>query len=146
MREFETAVAQAQEPDDEQQEDGALEFTIVERDADGEEVQRVLCRAFEPGDGQLAFLMATTGRHQPLEGQVAGILNFFDSCLDQESSAYISGRLLDRTDKFGLDDVRQYMEYMAEEWGGRPTKPSNGSAKSQRRGGRRSTPATTPSS
>jgi hypothetical protein len=129
MREFVTAVKQAHEDDD--AEDG-MEFTV-----DG-----VTCKCYRPQDGQLAILMAATGRHSSEQEQVAGFINFFCATLDDESSSYIVSRLLDRKDPYGLDEVQEVMEWMIEEWTGRPTKPSSGSTRSQRTGGRKSTQST----
>src|SRR5690348_17141128 len=79
------------------------------------------CRAFKPKDGQLAVLMATTHSHASSAERVAGIINFFVAVLDDESHAYIVQKLLDRTDPFGLEEVTSIMNWLIEEWSGRPT-------------------------
>lgn len=127
MKEFTTAVQDA-----EQDEDGAMEFSV-----DG-----TLCRAYRPSDGQLAFLMASTGRHSSDQEQIAGLINFFVAVLDDESHNYIVNRLLDRKDSFGLEQVQAIMEWMVEEWSGRPTKSPSVSTTSPPTTGRSSTPRT----
>jgi hypothetical protein len=89
----------------------------------------VLCTAYYPKDGQVAVLMASGGRHTTDAEQVAGIINFFVGVLDDESHSYIVGRLLDRTDPFGLAEVQNIIEFLMESWSGRPTKSSAGSTR-----------------
>jgi hypothetical protein len=130
VKEFITAANDAQEP--EGSEDKGMEFAV-----DG-----VLCRCYKPNDGQLAVLMASTGRHSNYQEQIAGVINFFVATLDDESHNYLVSKLLDRNDKFGLEEVQNIMEWMVEEWGARPTKSSSGSTPSRQRGGRKSTQPT----
>lgn len=108
MREFNTAVREVTEPDDVQK---GTPFIV-----DGHE-----CRCYKPKDGQLAVLMSSTGRHSSTQEQIAGLINFFVAVLDDASHEYIVGRLLDGKDDFGLEQVQDIMEWMVEEWGGRPT-------------------------
>lgn len=124
MREFTTAVQAADAEDDKPD----LEFSV-----DG-----VMVQAYYPGDGQLAYLMASTGQHQAASEQVAGLINFFVAVLDDESHSYIVNRLLDRKDSFGLEEVKNIFEWMVEEWSGRPTKQPSDFASSQRSAGPRS--------
>lgn len=126
MREFETQAL----ADDEVDEEGTP-FNV-----DG-----VLCTAYHPGDGQLAYLMATTSKHTSQQEQVAGLINFFVATLDDDSREYIVGRLLDRRDAFGIKEVEDIFKWMIEEWTGRPTKSLSGSTPSRRTGGRKSTAA-----
>jgi len=127
MKEFTTAAASVDVSPDEM-----MEFKI-----DGQE-----CRAFQPSNGQLAILLASISSTQSWTHQVAGVINFFDAVLDEDSSAYITRRLLDRRDQFGIDEVQNIIEWMVEEWGARPTQPSSGSTPSPPRGGAKSTPRT----
>lgn len=129
MKEFLTAVNEG--PED-QADDGAMEFSV-----DG-----VLCRCYKPNDGQLAVLMASTGRHASEQEQIAGIINFFVATLDDESHNFVVNKLLDRRDPFGVLDVQRIMEWMIEEWTARPTQSSSGSTPSRQTGGRRSTRTT----
>jgi len=125
MREFKTAVDDKQTDPEEE----GTEFAV-----DG-----VLCTAYRPKDGQLAMLMASTGRHTTSSEQIAGVINFFVNVLDDDSQQYIVGRLLDRTDKFGIDEVQEIMEWLIEEWSARPTKSPSDSRTSRQTGGRKST-------
>lgn len=118
MREFITAAEKAGETQDEV--DQGITFMV----------DKVECVAYQPGDGQLAVLMATTGRHSSQNEQIAGIINFFASVLSDESHGYIVSRLLDRRDRFGLEQVQDIIEWLIEEWSGRPTKSPSGSTAS----------------
>lgn len=129
MREFTTAANEAASGDEP---DKGIPFMV-----DGFE-----CRAFKPQDGQLAVLMATTGRHSSNEEQIAGLINFFVAVLNDESHGYIVSKLLDRRDKFGLDEVQDIMEWLIEEWSGRPTRSPSGSTSSPESVGPKSTPST----
>lgn len=108
-------------------------------------VDGVECRCYKPGDGQLAVLLATTGRHSSTQEQIAGIINFFASVLDDSSHHYIVSRLLDRRDPFGIEQVQGIMEWMVEEWTGRPFESPSGSTRSLPSDGQNSTPTTTAS-
>jgi hypothetical protein len=132
VKEFNVAVAELeaeQQGEDGKEPEGTKHFSI-----DGNE-----CTAYKPGDGQLAVLMAATGRHSSQQEQVAGIINFFASVLDDESNAYVVARLLNRKDPFGLEQVQEIMEWLIAEWSGRPTKSSPASTPSQQTTGQRST-------
>jgi len=124
MKQFETAVKAAEAEDDKPD----LEF-----DLDG-----VMCQAYYPGDGQLAYLMASTGKHQAASERVAGLVNFFVAVLDDDSHSLIVNRLLDREDTFGLEEVQNIFEWMVEEWSGRPTKQPSDFQSSQRSAGQTS--------
>lgn len=130
MKEFTTALKAIEQEQDE--EDATLHFSL-----DGHEL-----KIYPPSDGQLALLMASTGRHRTMPNQIAGIIDFFVELMDEESAGYIERRLLDRKDPFGLTEVTAIMEWMVEEWTGRPTQSPSGSTQSRRPGGRRSTPRT----
>jgi hypothetical protein len=128
LKEFTTAIEKAESQDEE----ATLEFNI-----DG-----VLCHAFHPGDGQLAYLLASTGRHSTGQEQIAGLINFFVAVLDDDSHTYVVNRLLDRKDQFGLEQVQAIMEWMVAEWSTRPTKSPSGSTPSPPSTGRSSTEKT----
>ena len=108
MREFTTAIEEVTE---EQGPD--LEFKLDDR----------VLHAYKPTEGQLAMLMASIGRHTSDSTKVAGIIDFFVSVMDEQSHAYIVDRLLSRADPLGIPQVQDIMEWMVEEWTGRPTKP-----------------------
>lgn len=82
---------------------------------------RVL-HAFQPGSGQLAMLMSRMSRHTTVLTKVAGVIDFFVGCLDDEDSAHVAERLLDGKDRLGIEDVTPVMEWLLAEWSGRPTK------------------------
>jgi hypothetical protein len=136
MKEFLTAAKHAEAEDN--GDDGAVPFKIKNEDT-GEEM---VCRAYKPGDGQFAVLMATTSRHSSQQEQIAGIINFFASVLDDDSHHYVVSRLLDRRDPFGIEQVQGIMEFLIEEWSGRPTQSSSGSTRLQSSGGQNSTQPT----
>lgn len=128
MKEFTTAIEKAESEDDE----AGIEFNI-----DG-----VLCTAYHPGDGQLAYLLASTGRHSTGQEQIAGLINFFVAVLDDDSHTYVVNRLLDRKDKFGIEQVQSVMEWLVSEWSSRPTKSPSDSTPSPPSTGRSSTERT----
>lgn len=127
MKEFVTALKAVE--DEQNEDDGAMHFTV-----DGRELT-----CYPPSDGQLAILIATTGRHTSQATQVAGVVNFFVEVMDEPSHAYLVDRLLDRTDPFGIEEVEAIMSWMIEEWTGRPTQSPSVSTRSPKRGGPRST-------
>lgn len=79
--------------------------------------------AYRPTDGQLALLMSAVGRHTNMQTQIAGIIDFFVAVMDDDSASYVTDRLLSRTDPLGIEQVQEVMEWMIEEWTGRPTQP-----------------------
>lgn len=98
------------------------------------------CVCYKPEASQFAVLMASISRQNDFSSQVAGVINFFASVLDQPTHAHLTGRLLDRTDPFGIEEVQGIIEWMVEEWTGRPTQSPSGSTPSPASGGQRSTP------
>jgi hypothetical protein len=127
LKEFTTAAEAAETAEDE-----GKPFTV-----DGRE-----CRVYQPSSGQMAVLLASVSRTQDWTTQIAGIINFFVEVLDESSNSYIVGRLLDRTDPFGLDEVQSIIEWMVEDWTGRPMPSPSVSTPSRRNGGRKSTQPT----
>jgi len=130
VKEFTTAAEAAageDEPD--------LVFTL-----DGEEL-----RAYRPTEGQFALLMMAMGRHASNTEQYAGILEFFVSVLDDESQRYVLNRMEARGEMISTKTIVEIMEWMVEEWGGRPTRSPSVSTSSRRNGGRKSTALTTAS-
>lgn len=130
VKEFTTAVEEANKGTD--PEEHALEFSV-----DG-----VLCKGYRPGDGQLAYLMASTGRHSTGQERVAGLINFFVAVLDDDSHTYIVNRLLDREDAFGIEQVQAIMEWLVGAWSGRPTQSPSDSTSSPPSTGQSSTERT----
>jgi hypothetical protein len=107
VKEFTTAVREVTEDSKD------IPFTL-----DGKELI-----AHYPKDGQLAMLMVSIGRHRSQAEQIAGVIDFFVEVLDRESHEHIVNRLLDGDDPFGLEEITAIMEWMIEEWTGRPTQP-----------------------
>lgn len=126
MKEFETAVQQAAENEEDEK---VYPFKV-----DGVE-----CRAYRPKDGQLAILIATNTRHSTMEEKMAGLINFFVAVLDDESHSYVVNRLLDRRDSFGIEQINSIFEWLMGEWTGRPTQSSSASTQSRSSGGQKST-------
>lgn len=119
-REFITAVAEKQAGGPE-----SITFTIGKTDVDEDGVETVTKRditAHPPKEGQIALMMARMGRHSSSSDKVAGIIDFFVEVMDQADHDYVVGRLLDREDPFGFNDVTQISTWLIEEWGQRPTK------------------------
>ena len=128
MREFVTAVEKANETGDE----ADLIFKV-----DGHEL-----RAYKPTEGQFALLMMALGRHTSNTDQFAGIIEFFINVLDPPSQQHILDRMMVRERAIPLEEIVEMMEWMVEEWGGRPFKSPSVSTSSRRNGGRKSTAAT----
>lgn len=129
MKEFTTAATRVAEEGEELDSVYTLEFAV-----DGETLH-----ARRPKDGQLAVLMTAASRHMPDNMRIATLIDFFVNVLDIESHHYVVGRLLDGDDEFGLEEVQDIMEWMVEEWTGRPTQPPSVSTQSRRTGGQKST-------
>lgn len=132
VKEFVTAVREAEEVDEEE---GRLEFAI-----DGTDVV-----AYRPSEAQFAMLMLAASRHTEKNEAVAGAIDFFYACLDEDSAAYVYQRLINRKDAFGLTEVENIIEWMVEEWTGRPFPRSSGSTSSRPASGRGSSRRTTKS-
>lgn len=139
--EFDTAVARVQAEDSE--EEVSYSFTINEVDEKGNVVNSVECHAYAPEDGNIMMLMADlVSRRAGIAQQIAGLVDFITDVLDEESRDYIVRRLMDRTDPFGITDLRGIVDYLMEEWSGRPTKQPSDYLPSRKVGGQKSTPRT----
>jgi hypothetical protein len=102
-------------------------------------------RAYKPTEGQFALLMMALGRHVSDTDQFAGVIDFFINVLDEPSQKYVVDRMATRTNIIPLEEIVQILEWMVEEWGGRPFPKPSVSTSSRRNGGRKSTPTTTAS-
>ena len=125
MKEFVTAVEQA-----EREEDEGIAFLI-----DGHE-----CHAYMPTDGQIAMAIAGVGRHTNDMQKTAAAIDFFVGVLDEESEQYVVERMMSRNDPLGLDQVQEIIMWLIEEFTGRPTQSPSASTRSQRSGGQNSKP------
>lgn len=135
IREFDVAVASV-----EQSEEDWTEFAINERDAEGEIVRVVKCRAQKPAPGQAMYVMAAMGRGSNSSDKIAGVINLLGDICDDKTREYIERRLLDRYDRqFEFEQVIGIIEGLLEEWGGFPTRQPSDYAPSQKPGGRKST-------
>lgn len=141
MREFETAAAAVAAENAEDEE--VFPFQISEWDDEENLIQKVTCNAYKPSEGQFIMLMADTqSRGRTTEQKLAAIVDFVVEVMDPESHTYIVNRLMDRHDPFGLADIQPIVEWLIEEWGGRPTKRPSDFARSRKNGGPKSTPRT----
>lgn len=97
---------------------------------------RVL-RAYQPTDGQLAFMLAALGRGQSADQRFAAIINIMLASLRGEDQDYLEGRLLarGRKERLPIKQVEQIFEYLTEEWFARPTQPPSDSVPSLPSGG-----------
>lgn len=92
-----------------------------------------------PTTGQWAVTMAGNSDAADTSEQLATQINFFFSLLGSKDAAWFKHRLFDRDDPFDVDNIAELIEYLMEEWAGRPTKPSSTSSTAQSNGGKRST-------
>jgi len=124
MKQFITAVT----ANEDESAEGWIDFEVAETDAKGEVQRTVGCRARRPSPGQVAYLTASIHKRAPLDRQIAGAINFCMAIMDEPTAAYLSDRLLDSEDPFELPEIQDIIEYLIEEWSGRPTQQSPGSA------------------
>ena len=129
MREFKTAAQEAVDPG-----------TTIEVKIDDDEYH-----FRRPREGQVAMLMASTGRGSRQTDQVAGVINFVAAVLPEPEREVLVGRLLDYDDPLGLNDIQNVLEYLIGEWSGRPTVSPSDSGESPSPSGPNSTPPTTTS-
>lgn len=89
--------------------------------------------AYQPTDGQLAFMLAALGRGQSTDQRFAAIINIMLASLRDDDADYLEGRLLSRDPKkrLPIKQVEAIFEHLTEGWFGRPTQPSSGSAPSE---------------
>lgn len=127
MKEFSTAIRDAVESPE-----APMEFKI-----DGQVI-----RAYRPTDGQIAMLMAALGRHTSESTKIAGVVDFFVATLDDDGYNYVTNRLLSREDALEMDQIQEVIEWMIEEWSGRPTQQPSASTPLQASGGPKSSPTT----
>lgn len=100
-------------------------------------------KAYRPIPSQFAIAVSATGPRRNVAEKLAGIIDFMVEVLDEDGNAYVTNRLCDRRDKFGLDELNDLMEWMVEEWSARPTERPSGSTRSASNGGPRSRRTTT---
>lgn len=119
------------------EEQEAVEADVIEFKVDGQ-----ILRAYPPTASQIAVAVAGTGKRVPFERKIQTVVDFFVRILDDEDAAYVTERLLDRSDPFGLEQIEQIMKGLMEEWSARPTQPSSDSSATPPTTGSSSTEAT----
>lgn len=95
--------------------------------------------AYKPDEGQFAMLMANVGRGSSDSDRVAGLINFVINIIDDKGADYLVGRLYNRKDVFGIEQIEEIMEWLVEEWTGNPTQGQSASTPSPSSTGRSST-------
>jgi len=123
------------------------EFTTAAKEAAGQAEDPVefsldgqVLHAYRPTEGQLALLMMALGRHTTETTKIAGAVDFFVSICDQPSYTYLADRLQSRENPIALEEIAEVVQWIIEEWAGRPTPSPSGSTPSHRRDGLNSTP------
>lgn len=103
-------------------------------------------RAYQPTDGQLAFMLAALGRGQTNDQRFASIINIIINCLHDEDADYLESRLLSNgKDRLPVSTIEKIFEFLVEEWFARPTQPQSDSAGTPPTTGPKSKPRTTKS-
>jgi hypothetical protein len=129
MKSFELAAAEAAGVDTDR-----LPFTMA-----GDDTQLY---AYPPSEGQMVLLlglieMDTSG--QDATQGAADVMGVFWELLEEATAAHLRRRLRSRTDRFGLGDIMNIIEWLVEEASARPTTPPSGSTSSPGSTGTRST-------
>jgi hypothetical protein len=128
MREFVTAAEKSEETEEE----ADLHFVLDEQEL----------RAYKPTEGQFALLMMAMGKYATNTDQISAVMDFFIKVMDEPSQRYIIERMGSRDNVIPIATIVDIMEWMIEEWGGRPFQNPSASTSSRRSGGRKSTPRT----
>lgn len=74
--------------------------------------------AYQPRDGQMAFLLANLGRGQTSDGRFAAIVNIMTECLRGDDKDWFESLLLsgDRKTALGLKTVEGVFSFLTEKW------------------------------
>jgi hypothetical protein len=133
MREFTTARERTEEPD------GQIVFKL-----DGKELT-----AQKPKPAVFAYLTAASARGTSEADKIKAVLDFIEAVLlnndpsaeraGQTSRAHFRNRLLDPDDSLEIEDAVDLLQYLGEQWSGRPTSSPSGSSSGRRTSGRSST-------
>jgi hypothetical protein len=75
-------------------------------------------RAYQPHDGQMAFLLANLGRGQTNDGRFAAIVNIMTECLRGDDKDHFESLLLtgDRRKRLSLKTLEGVFEHLTEKW------------------------------
>jgi hypothetical protein len=95
--------------------------------------------AYRPTEGQMILLLGAMSEYSTGGQQAAIVLDVFWSLLDPHTATVLRGRLRDREDTFGLQDIMNIIEWIVEESAARPTKSSLASLPSRATTGHLST-------
>lgn len=120
MKEF---ITRAVEVDAEEHEKGGGEKQTYPFKVDGR-----VCTSYAPTSGQLGVFTALISDINGWQTQSAGIINFFLGIMDEGTKSYLATRLLDRNDPFEIDDVRDIMINLMQEWTANPTDGQSGTS------------------
>jgi hypothetical protein len=86
--------------------------------------------------------MVALGKHASTTDRTAGMIDFFFNLLDKDSQQYMADGLARRENMIPAMKIVEILEWMIEEWTGRPFPSASGSTSSPSNGGRKSTRAT----
>jgi len=102
-----------EQAEDEVDDESYVEFKIDDR----------VMRAYQPTEGQLAFMLAALGRGQTQDSRFAAILNIMFESLRGDDKDYLENRLLSRDPKkrLPMKQIEAIFEYITSEWFARPT-------------------------
>lgn len=139
MREFTTAKERTEEPS------GHIGFKL-----DGQQLT-----AQKPKPAVFAYLTAASARGTSEADKIKAVLDFIEAVLlnndagekidgelqrgGQTSRAHFRGRLLDPDDSLEIEDAVDLLQYLGEQWSGRPTSSPSDSSPGRRTSGRSST-------
>lgn len=84
-------------------------------------------RAYQPHEGQLAFMMASLGRGQTSDQRFAAVVNVMLSSLRDDDRDYMESRLLtrDKSRRLPISTIEGIFSHLTEEWF-RSTVPDDG--------------------
>jgi hypothetical protein len=99
--------------------------------------------AYRPTEGQMVLLLGLVDIDetdmQKGVGAAADLMGVFWESLDEDTAGHLRRRMRSRTDRFGMGDVMNIIEWLVEEASARPTTPPSGSTSSPGSTGTRST-------
>jgi hypothetical protein len=133
VREFTTAKQRTEEPA------GHIAFKL-----DGKELM-----AQKPKPAVFAYLTAASARGTSEADKIKAVLDFIEAVLlnndgsperaGKTSRAHFRDRLLDPDDSLEIEDAVDLLQYLGEQWSGRPTSSPSDSSPGRRTSGRSST-------
>lgn len=131
MREFVTAAMK--EGEDYRHEQDSITFTHDEREV----------TFFEPSSAQAALMASVRASREVGLREVQILMNFFFGLMDEQTSDYFEGRMMDPRDPLadldaegGMNDI---LDFLFEEWSGKAPKQPSDYQSSRKQTGRSST-------